>query len=120
MIATCDAGRSSRLASTKRPSAARLIVQRIGLPSSQHRPRPPPSLLPEAWGRPGQQRRQLRVARRERQPGERDQAQRHVAVDVDRQAQVQRLSSSARAPASWPPATSRVPSCTRDQAASQV
>ena len=27
---------------------------------------------------------------------------------------------SARAPASWPPATSRVPSCTRDQAASQV
>ena len=37
------------------------------------RPRPPPSLLPEEpCGRPGQQRRQLRVALRERQPGERD------------------------------------------------
>jgi len=63
----------------------------VGLPLSQHRPRPPPSPLPQACGRPGQQRRLLRVALRERQPGERDQAQRHVAVDVDRQAQVQRL-----------------------------
>jgi hypothetical protein len=66
-------------------SAADLDHQ-VGLPSSQHRPCP----LPEACGRPGRQRRQLRLALRERQPGERDQARRHVAVDLCRQAQVQR------------------------------
>ena len=58
--------------------------------SGSSEPKPSYS-LPEACGRPGQQRRLLRAALRERQPGERDQAQRHVAVDLDRQAQVQRL-----------------------------
>jgi hypothetical protein len=95
------------------------LGHQVGLPWSQHRPRPPPSPLPEACGRPGQQRRLFRAALRERQPAN---ATRHSAML--RLMWIARLRSSAssrsaRASASGPPAPSTVPSCTRDQAARQ-
>ncbi len=96
------------------------LGHQVGLPWSQHRPRPPPSPLPEACGRPASS---AACSGSPSANASRANATRHSAML--RLMWIARLSSSAssrsaRAPASWPPATSRVPTCTRDQAASQV
>ena len=82
-------------------SAERLadLGHKFGLSLPQHRPRSQPRPAAQALGRPRHQRRPLGVARHQRPPGQRGQAQGHAAGAAGRQAQAQRLSSSAR----WPP-----------------
>jgi DNA-binding CsgD family transcriptional regulator len=77
-----EAVRSQRLA---------YLSSQLALASPQHRPWTKPDSLAELLGRRGQPRRSLGIVDRERQAGEPDQDQTHVAGAVNRQAQSQAL-----------------------------